>query len=133
MLAYLFFTTLKHMKRTSGNGLKWEVQPTHWERDTLLHGLSLSLIEKIFCREMVIESALLWFLSISYNSVHLTRSTFMCTFSVRLNWSLLVSLSRTTTLNGTWYPKTIVQYETKPVAFRYQIKQSNLTKWIGVV
>lgn len=34
MLAYLFFTTLKHMKRTSGNGLKWEVQPTHWERDT---------------------------------------------------------------------------------------------------
>lgn len=61
MLAYLFFTTLKHMKRTSGNGLKWEVQPTHWERDTLLHGLSfLSLIEKIFCREMVIESALLW-------------------------------------------------------------------------
>lgn len=133
MLAYLFFTTLKHMKRTSGNGLKWEVQPTHWERDTLLHGLSLSLIEKIFCREMVIESALLWFLSISYNSVHLTRSTFMCTFSVRFNWSLLVSLSRTTTLNGTWYPKTIVQYETKPVAFRYQIKQSNLTKWIGVV
>lgn len=60
MLAYLFFTTLKHMKRTSGNGLKWEVQPTHWERDTLLHGLSLSLIENIFCREMVIESALLW-------------------------------------------------------------------------
>lgn len=61
MLAYLFFTTLKHMKRTSGNGLKWEVQPTHWERDTLLHGLSfLSLIETIFCREMVIESALLW-------------------------------------------------------------------------
>lgn len=40
MLAYLFFTTLKHMKRKSGNGLKWEVQPTHWERDTLLHGLS---------------------------------------------------------------------------------------------
>lgn len=72
-------------------------------------------------------------LSISYNSVHLTRSTFMCTFSVRFNWSLLVSLSRSTTLNGTWYPKTIVQYETKPVAFRYQIKQSNLTKWIGVV
>lgn len=65
-------------------------------------------------------------LSISYNSVHLTRSTFMCTFSVRFNWSLLVSLSRSTTLNGTWYPKTIVQYETKPVAFRYQIKQSNL-------
>lgn len=40
-------------------------------------------------------------LSISYNSVHLTRSTFMCTFSVRFNWSLLVSLSRSTTLNGT--------------------------------
>lgn len=35
-------------------------------------------------------------LSISYNSVHLTRSTFMCTFSVRFNWSLLVSLSRST-------------------------------------
>lgn len=52
MLAYLFFTTLKHMKRTSGNGLKWEVQPTHWERDTLLHGLSfLSLIEKSFAEK----------------------------------------------------------------------------------
>lgn len=61
MLAYLFFTTLKHMKRTSGNGLKWEVQPTHWERDTLLHGLSpIKSNRKIFRREMVIESALLW-------------------------------------------------------------------------
>lgn len=53
MLAYLFFTTLKHMKRKSGNGVKWEVQPTHWERDTLLHGLSpiKSNIEKSFAEK----------------------------------------------------------------------------------
>lgn len=136
MLAYLFFTTLKHMKRKSGNGLKWEVQPTHWERDTLLHGLSpfksnrKNLLQRNGDRKRIVVVKLL---SISYTSVHLTRSTFICTFSVRFNWSLLVSLSRSTTLNGTWYPKTIVQYETKPVAFRYQIKQSNLTKWKGVV
>lgn len=132
MLAYLYFTTLKHMKRTSGNGLKWEVQPTHWERDTLLHVKSnrKNLLQRNGDRKRIVVVKLL---SISYNSVHLTRSTFMCTFSVRFNWSLLVSLSRSTTLNGTWYPKTIVQYETKPVALRYQIKQSNLTKWKGVV
>lgn len=53
-------------------------------------------------------------LSISYNSVHLTRSTFMCTFSVRFNWSLLVSLSRSTTLNGTWYPKQLFSMKQNP-------------------
>lgn len=61
MLAYLFFTTSKHMKRKSGNGVKWEVQPTHLERDTLLHGISpIKYNRKIFCREMVIERVLLW-------------------------------------------------------------------------
>lgn len=56
MLAYLFFTTLKYMKRKSGNGLRCEDQPTHG-RDTLLLGLRpLTLIEKSFAE----KSAWLW-------------------------------------------------------------------------
>lgn len=133
MLAYLFFTTLKQMNIREWGKVGSPTNPLgerHFTPWSFLKSNRKNLLQRNGDRKRIVVVKLL---SISYNSVHLTRSTFMCTFSVRFNWSLLVSLSRSTTLNGTWYPKTIVQYETKPVAFRYQIKQSNLTKWIGVV
>lgn len=89
---FIFYYFKAYEKKTNPLG---ERHFTPW---SFLKSNRKNLLQRNGDRKRIVVVKLL---SMSYNSVHLTRSTFMCTFSVRFNWSLLVSLSRSTTLNVT--------------------------------